>query len=369
MTDPNAHTDYSFADIERYLNGDMTVKEMHDLERAALQDPFLADAVEGYQGADKNTARRHLNEIMSALQKEEPAKVIPLPKKKNYGWLVAASLLAVIGTGIFLLTDQNKSSAPLAANELNNIPQTDSASENNKPLLPKADSAPVTVSDNLALSKKENKDYIATTVPSSKKKALPYKETPDEVAPQPEAAPQVYMTYAAPAKDNKKTIEQQPASSALQDTTAQVSGTLSEAVVTRSARKQDKQPSTANTWTIDKGKPFLLSDVEVINITKKAGKKSDTSAIKPEGGWMAFQDYLFSRLSRNDSLALVNGDNNLIPDGLELEFSVDKDGSPYDVKVLHSQDSTLSDKITNAIQSGPKWKGNDNKEERLRLRY
>lgn len=34
-------------DIERYLRGDMTPDEMHALEKKALEDPFLADALEG----------------------------------------------------------------------------------------------------------------------------------------------------------------------------------------------------------------------------------------------------------------------------------------------------------------------------------
>ena len=34
-------------DIERYLRGEMTAAEMHALEKEALADPFLADALDG----------------------------------------------------------------------------------------------------------------------------------------------------------------------------------------------------------------------------------------------------------------------------------------------------------------------------------
>ncbi|MBT1686614.1 hypothetical protein [Dawidia soli] len=34
-------------DIERYLNGELSPAEMHALEKKALYDPFLADALEG----------------------------------------------------------------------------------------------------------------------------------------------------------------------------------------------------------------------------------------------------------------------------------------------------------------------------------
>ena len=46
MTEKNKK--YTAADFERYYTGVMPVNEMHELERAALEDPFLADALEGY---------------------------------------------------------------------------------------------------------------------------------------------------------------------------------------------------------------------------------------------------------------------------------------------------------------------------------
>ena len=36
-------------DIDKYLRGEMTPAEMNALEKKALQDPFLADALEGAQ--------------------------------------------------------------------------------------------------------------------------------------------------------------------------------------------------------------------------------------------------------------------------------------------------------------------------------
>ena len=39
---------YTAADFARYHAGTMPADEMHELEKAALEDPFLADALEGY---------------------------------------------------------------------------------------------------------------------------------------------------------------------------------------------------------------------------------------------------------------------------------------------------------------------------------
>ena len=365
MTDGNTHITYSFADIERYLTGSMTAKEMHDMERAALQDPFLADAIEGYRNADMKLADRHLNEITAALQKEEPAKVILMPKKKRYGWLIAASLLAVIGTGIFLFTGQHDSSMQLATNNIKKIKQKDSPVKNAKPSSPQTESQPAASAGNLAQTKPENKEADNSVAMLQKKKPLADKETGTKLQTESEEVSRMSMASpVAPAASVTDTnTDKKPLPQASQDS-INSKMSLSEVVVTKAMKRQN-QP--VNTWTTDKGKPFLLSDVEVINLNSKKRKRADTSSIQPEGGWRSFQDYLFSRLSRRDSLLLVNDD--FATNNIELEFSVDKSGLPYDIKVFNTSDSTVSNRIVTAIQSGPKWKSTDSKEKRLHIRY
>ena len=43
------HINYTSEDFKRYYSGTMTAAERHALEKAALDDPFLADALEGYK--------------------------------------------------------------------------------------------------------------------------------------------------------------------------------------------------------------------------------------------------------------------------------------------------------------------------------
>ena len=54
---------YSLADIEQYLQGKLSPAEMHELEKAAVQDPFLADAIEGYQSTDLTLIKQDLADI------------------------------------------------------------------------------------------------------------------------------------------------------------------------------------------------------------------------------------------------------------------------------------------------------------------
>jgi hypothetical protein len=60
MADTHA---YNHTDITRYLQRTMSPQEMHDFEKALMDDPFLADALEGYSNADETVAERHLSEI------------------------------------------------------------------------------------------------------------------------------------------------------------------------------------------------------------------------------------------------------------------------------------------------------------------
>ena len=53
-------TNYTHFDISRYLNHEMTKTEMHDFEKAMMEDPFLADAFEGYEKSDADVATIHL---------------------------------------------------------------------------------------------------------------------------------------------------------------------------------------------------------------------------------------------------------------------------------------------------------------------
>ncbi|MEO8174018.1 MAG: hypothetical protein ABI581_13075, partial [Sediminibacterium sp.] len=100
---------YSLEDIERYLQGKMSASEMHELEKAAVQDPFLADAIEGYQSTDLTIVKEDLAGIHEQLS-SGPAKIVSAYTKRNTWWRVAAAVILLAGSGIFgwkLFTNKN----------------------------------------------------------------------------------------------------------------------------------------------------------------------------------------------------------------------------------------------------------------------
>ena len=363
MAEKEANTNYGFSDIHRYLNGQMTAKEMHDMERAALQDPFLADAIEGYENANKQQSEKHLNQITAAIQgNHQRGKIIAISKRKRYGWLAVASVLFCLGISVFVLY-QNKNNNKLAAVTSNDVKRGKTKDsfdhENNKLSAPKEDSVAVTMQDATILAKPKKEERIGTII--SKKK----EREPDVVASvSPLKKEDSLLVAAAPAASltyRSKTMSAQPPLPTTTDTLHNDS--TDKSVATGYATRAN----TFSRWTTDKGKPFVLSEVQVIKINKKIKEATDTSAIKPEGGWQFFEDYLFAKISKKDSSAVANQLPNL--GNVELEFSVSETGLPYDVRVIHAPDSTTANKAVTAIEQGPKWINTDKKEKRLNLKF
>lgn len=127
MASDNNIIKFTAADIEKYHKGLLSVKEMHDLEKAALDDPFLADALEGYAVAGVN-AGADIAELKKRLEeKVVGAKVIPIipSKKNNYSLLKVAAMLLFIAAAAFSIYQFgfNKKTDSIAKNET--VPTTE----------------------------------------------------------------------------------------------------------------------------------------------------------------------------------------------------------------------------------------------------
>ncbi len=93
---------YTAKDIEQYLSGSLSPRQMHAMEKAALDDALLADAIEGYAGMPDNKWNNQLQELHAAIaDKGAVAKVIPLHKPKN-NWRKLAAAIFIIGAGTAL---------------------------------------------------------------------------------------------------------------------------------------------------------------------------------------------------------------------------------------------------------------------------
>jgi hypothetical protein len=120
----------------------MSAAEMHSLEKAAMDDPFLADALEGYSKLQKDPAD-DLALLKSQLKtRSNVAKVIPI-KKNNAAWKVAAAVVLIAALGWVVVSTFSNNKQSLAQQKVSPNASSPSAvpPSNNNPASSTQDSA------------------------------------------------------------------------------------------------------------------------------------------------------------------------------------------------------------------------------------
>ncbi|HEX6427414.1 MAG TPA: carboxypeptidase-like regulatory domain-containing protein [Niastella sp.] len=107
MNDHKEHiTHYSAADIQRYVQGKLSAREMYAMEKAALDDPFLADAMEGMQQAladhDENLVTGQLNQLQQQFQTRTAGTGKVVAFKPFRYWQAVAAAVVVIISGVWI---------------------------------------------------------------------------------------------------------------------------------------------------------------------------------------------------------------------------------------------------------------------------
>jgi hypothetical protein len=92
--------------IKKYLEGKLDARSMYELERRAQDDPFLMDALEGYENAgeplDQNL--KELSDRLAQRTEKKERRIIPL----RY-IAIAASVLLVLFAGVLWMLNQSPS--------------------------------------------------------------------------------------------------------------------------------------------------------------------------------------------------------------------------------------------------------------------
>lgn len=147
---------YSAVDIEKYHRGQLTPAEMHAMEKAALEDPLLAEAMDGYAflnnpvSADLDDLNSRLQNRINTTAKETP--VVPIAgggSKRTRSWWRAAAAILLIGTlGVVIYQfgfDTHRTS-DIAQNNQENTQPADTAQ---KEVAADSNKIPITPTDSL----------------------------------------------------------------------------------------------------------------------------------------------------------------------------------------------------------------------------
>jgi len=204
-------------DIDKYLKGELTPSEMNALEKKALSDPFLADALEGAASITHENMEADIKNLQASLAervKGKARKVIPF-----WVWtarIAAGLLLIAISTFTIITLTKNESSKDLAVNkEITPAPTTApedeekkavtaDSSESTKDLLtlaapekPKSKSA-----NTIREERRQDKDDASSTLQAEAEKspqpAATAPKAEDEVQAAPEVIPEERIAQAVP---------------------------------------------------------------------------------------------------------------------------------------------------------------------------
>lgn len=98
MSENNNHIKhYTAADIQRYLSREMPAQERHAMEKAALEDPFLAEALEGYAPRPAAGIVPDIEDLKKRLQQKTGSGKTAFLHSRKIWWSAAASVFIVLG--------------------------------------------------------------------------------------------------------------------------------------------------------------------------------------------------------------------------------------------------------------------------------
>jgi TonB family protein len=174
-------------DIEKYLRGELSSAERNALERKALQDPFLADALEGSASIQADEFRADLQSLHTSLHQrvtETKVKVVPL-------WMwsarIAAGLL-IIAVGTFLFFQLRNNDPETVDKRLSEHTQKQLPTEQPSETSAVAPDSSIDLKESKVASKAEQAKPAATEMPRAEQGYLSMAEPdPKPAAPALEA--------------------------------------------------------------------------------------------------------------------------------------------------------------------------------------
>ncbi|WP_333818715.1 energy transducer TonB [Ohtaekwangia sp.] len=285
-------------DIEKYLRGELSPAEMHALERRALSDPFLADALEGAAQLSPDDLSNDIKLLQASLKDriaKEHVKVVPMwvwPARVAAGLV----LLAVSGFIIFNLL-QEKDTVQLAINTAKEEPA------------PKTDDVPPPVDSsagsNSGAAEETDNDRFQPALAKPEEEKL---AEPDQVAAQKSRS----KTENAEAVATERAVAGEPAISSADKVSGQVSETDQQKV-------QEALESQESVASVPVQVPMMAKDIAVEKeAAEEAKRKADQNAYRPAEKKAAAADVRLRRYSSAPTNARVIRGKVTSEDGLGL---------------------------------------------------
>ena len=322
--------------LERYRRGELSPAEAHALEKAALEDTLLADALDGFRlasldtTADLSMLRSRLNDRIETNQ----AVVRQLPKTRFFSpfMRVAAMLLLLIGAGWFSYvywidpresTLASNAPAPSAVSEQRTFTESSPTQPHTPVALPPA---PIQPSESVQYRPDRTIRPIEVQL-----------ETREMSSNKPEED-LVVKAEEPPALSETKQIEVVSADNTVKDLD-KVNAEVAQKELDLATSRQ----ATAMTLTA-KEKSLKRSKMDI----QRADKP------EPVAGWAAYEDYLYGNGSRKSVAPTAS--NTVTRWEVLLSFEVDDKGRPTEIRVEESGGTYYDGAAKKLLVEGPDWK-------------
>ena len=341
-------------DIARYRNGSMTAAERHALEKKALGDPFLADALDGSATVSSKEFTADLQELSRKI-KDQSTKVWYTPLR------IAAGIVLLIGVGatFYFLNSSPSTQLALEKNASSTVP-TDS-------LLPPVDSS----SSLLTLAKpmepvvgiRKSADQSspeqtkADQAGNAKSATGPIAEIP-ETQSQPaavsvQAEEESKINSVALSDDRKEAVELTPS---LASGASGLNKKAEQSV--RASKMKDLSPAESSNKNLPTAVDMKLEGdtplTEVV-VTGKAfktdrGNEPVVRTAIPAGGLEAYRQYLINNLNYPAEAAAKKVKGEVL-----IQFRITATGSLTAFSVLKGLGYGCDEEVIRLVKLGPQW--------------
>jgi hypothetical protein len=363
---------YNAIDLARYHTGNMPADEMHALEKAALEDPFLADALDGYAFA--RNPEKELGEIKMVLdEKRKPKAAFPLFSSYNTWWKIAAMVIVMAGTGYFFFLMNSKKDRSLATKE-------DVAKIENPAVISPSKSDTTRPEGNVAFEKtpkeKDHNNPLRPHVPSVRS-LVPAAEEEDHKEKRMQEENNV-------ADEKAKAMAIRADKMKSRDIALNDSGEKS---FFHSADTSAADVFSPNLYSTDSGnmtalnkKNAALNEVVVTgygtkrkkSITqttgelqgKLSGVEINGSSAYPKDGKEKFEQYI-----SDNAVPPLDTNGNRMEADILLSFTLNKKGKPTHIKVIGSSCKPCENEAIRLLKNGPRWVGKRGTPGSVRIKF
>ena len=336
--------EFTAQDIERYYSGKMSSLEMHMLEKAAMEDPFLADALEGY--GYTNTHIKDNEDLHSRLQSKMIAgKIEPINKfDKNQFLKIAALFILLAGCGWavyhFAFNTRNNDIASAKKIETSAPPSPAKSPDTIKNVEvqqkitnSETDIQTTTIQGNGNGSVSLSTQNRHTVKPNSSTTSIRKEKVENNVAPQGE-------TETVTSGYNKDATAATPGISVTSD-----SGTVASAPPTVSAGKENV---VVLKRTNSNPPEVVLSNIKKDSNYRKP--KITFEEAEPANGSVYYNDYVLNNLEMPEFEMRKN-----VTGEVKLSFDVNEAGQAVNIKVEKSLCTGCDKEAIRLLKDGPKW--------------